>query len=75
MIPWSIRSGACVFGGECSGFDAVTGIGLSGATSSMVAYFPRWDLTFVAFSNAGFGMPSEVEWLVAEIVRSIAGSR
>ena len=75
VIPWSIRSGACVFGGECSGFDAVTGIGLSGATSSMVAYFPRWDLTVVAFSNAGFGMPSEVEWLVAEIMRSIGGSR
>ena len=27
VIPWSINSGACIFGGECSTFDAVTGIG------------------------------------------------
>ena len=75
VIPWSIDSGACVFGGKCSAFDGVTGIGLSAGTSSMVAYFPRWDLTVVAFSNAGLGMPSEVEWLVAEIMTSLVGSR
>ncbi len=38
VIPWSIIHGACVFGGECAPFDAVTGIGLSAGTSSMVAY-------------------------------------
>jgi D-alanyl-D-alanine carboxypeptidase len=75
VIPWSIDSGACVFGGECSAFDAVTGIGLSGAASSMVAYFPRRDLTVVAFSNAGIGMPSEVDGLVAEIMRSMVEGR
>ena len=41
----------------------------------MVAYFPRWDLTFVAFNNTGFGMPSEVEDLVAEIMTSIVVGR
>jgi D-alanyl-D-alanine carboxypeptidase len=70
VIPWSIDSGACIFGG-CSGdesFDAVTGIGLLVGTSSMVAYFPQWDLTVVAFSTAGYA--PEVEQLVATILKS-----
>jgi D-alanyl-D-alanine carboxypeptidase len=73
VIPWSIDSGACIFGGECSNFDAVTGIGQLLGTSSMVAYFPRWDLTVVAFKNTGFGMPPEVEDLVAQMMRSMVG--
>jgi D-alanyl-D-alanine carboxypeptidase len=75
VIPWSIDSGACVFGVECSGFDAVTGIGLGIGTSSMVAYFPRWDLTVVALKNTGFGMPPEVEDLVAQMMRSFFRQR
>ena len=70
VIPWSIESGACIFG-TCSGdesFDAVTGIGLLVGTSSMVAYFPRWDLTVVAFSTASYA--PEVEQLVATIIKA-----
>ena len=75
VIPWSIDSGACLFGGECSTFDAVTGIGQILGTSSMVAYFPRWDLTVVAFKNTGLGMPPEVEDLVAQVMRATLGGR
>jgi D-alanyl-D-alanine carboxypeptidase len=75
VIPWSIDSGACVFGGACSTFDAVAGIGLGVGTSSMVAYFPRWDLTVVAVKNTGFGMQPEVEDLVAEIMRTLVAGR
>jgi D-alanyl-D-alanine carboxypeptidase len=79
VIPWSIDNGACVFttfgytpaAGDCGPFDAVTGVGNSAWGSSMLAYFPRWDLTVVAYSNAGSGMPSEVEGLLDEIVTSM----
>src|SRR5262245_7384492 len=70
VIPWSIDRGACIFGGECSSFDAVTGIGQLVGTSSFVGYFPQWDLTVVAFKNTGLGMEPEVEDLVAMMMRT-----
>ena len=75
VIPWSIQHGACVFTtfgyaqDACGPFDAVTGVGNAIGTSSMVAYFPRWDLTVVAIKNTGVGMPPEVEDLMFEIMR------
>jgi D-alanyl-D-alanine carboxypeptidase len=76
VIPWSSQHGACVFTtfgyaqDACGPFDAVTGVGNALGTSSMVAYFPRWDLTVVAIKNTGVGMPPEVEDLMFEIMRS-----
>jgi D-alanyl-D-alanine carboxypeptidase len=81
VIAWSIDSRACVFWtfgeapskGDCGHFDAVAGIGNSVGTSSMVAYFPRWDLTVVAIKNTTIGV--EAEDLVAEIMSKLVRYR
>ena len=70
VIPWSSRTGFCIFG-DCSGpamYDAVTGIGLSPGTSSMVAYLPDSDLTLIALSNSS---ATEVDGLMARLVSAL----
>ena len=55
VIVWNPGVGGCAFNGGCpSGASllGVMGVGSLPGTNSVVAYFPTWDLTIVAFANS-----------------------